>query len=293
MDTTADLAAYVLELRPLQPITLENHMGRASQELALRLMGEHDPALATALHDSSDLKPFTASGLLRADSLRVAFGAPNPSDRVWLRLTALQRELIVSLDQFAARPPAQVEYDNRRWAVESVITDAARHPWAWRARYADLLAEDKHAQGSNKIALEFVTPTSFRSKGLDVPLPMPWLVFHSLSERWQTCSPIPLPERVLDFVDQFLALTRYRLETAMIGGKNASKRTGFVGQATFTIMSDNPSLKAHDPGLHAALQAEREVVLRAIMTLARFAFFSGVGRQTTTGMGMCALLSSD
>lgn len=282
-----DLGSYVLKLRSLQPLKIENHMGRASQELALRIIDRHDPALAQSLHDSDELKPFTTSGLLRAGSTRSAYDWVRPGESFWVRFTALEKGVIEAFERFATRPPGEIEYDNRQWGVEAMVTDPEAHPWAGRAHFADLLGLSTPPVPSPKITLNFASPTSFRSKGVDVPLPIPWLVFHSLSERWQVSIPIPLPDSLLDFVEQFVVLTRYQLETSIIGGKNASKRIGFMGETTFSLMVDNDSLKKHDPALHQTLSAHRPELLQALSTLVRFAFFSGVGRQTTTGMGMC------
>lgn len=286
-NTLPDLAAYVLKLRSLQPLRIENHMGRASQELALRIIDQQDPALAQKLHDSAELKPFTTSGLLRAGSTRSAYDAVRPGESFWLRFTALEKPVIEAFERFAAQPPHKLEYDNRTWEVEAVVIDPEAHPWAGRVHFADLLGLPTHPMPSPKITLDFASPTSFHSKGVDVPLPIPWLVFHSLTEHWQVSIPIPLPESLLDFVEQFVVLTRYQLETSMIGGKNASKRIGFVGKTTFSLMADNDSLKKHDPALYQTLSSSRPEMLQALSALVRFAFFSGVGRQTTTGMGMC------
>ncbi|CAG1011809.1 hypothetical protein ANRL4_04500 [Anaerolineae bacterium] len=287
VNTLPDLGAYVLKLRSLQSLKIENHMGRASQELALRILDQADPALAQSLHDSDELKPFTASGLLRAGSTRSAYDWVRPGESFWVRFTALEKGVVEAFERFAAQPRGEIEFDKRGWGVEAVVTDPEAHPWAGRAHFADLLRLPTQPMPSPKITLNFASPTSFRSKGVDVPLPIPWLVFHSLTERWQVSIPIPLPEGLLDFVEQFVALTRYQLETSMIGGKNASKRVGFWGEATFSLMADNDSLKKHDPVLHQTLSSRRPELLQALSALVRFAFFSGVGRQTTTGMGMC------
>jgi CRISPR-associated endoribonuclease Cas6 len=131
---------------------------------------------------------------------------------------------------------------------------------------------------SPRVALEFVSPTTFRSQGRYLPLPLPELVFGSLLDRWQRFSPIALHPEVRRFAAEAVALSRYELRTRGLpykqGGKPAegqesrgSMQIGFMGQVVFT-----------------ALNRDR-YWLNVLHLLAAFAFYSGVGYQTGVGLG--------
>jgi CRISPR-associated endoribonuclease Cas6 len=313
-----DLTAVVLKLRAIQSIEIREHMGRASQEFALRMVGRCDPALAAALHPDQgghDLKPFTTSGLLWEGTTTPVYGQVRHNEQVWLRLTALTRQVSVCLDHLVNNPPTKKEYeepykqsliqlddtawrnipdhvrvcmyDHRLWQLEAVYSESAQHAWAGRLNYAELAKQVEHPQRNHQLMLRFVSPTTFHSKGLDVPLPIPTLIFRSLIERWNAFAPLALAPHLLTFVEQYVAVTKYQTKTVMLTGKPGSGHIGFVGDVMFTIKTDNPGLRKHDADLASVLKKDHEHFSNLISVLARSAFFSGVGRQTTTGMGMC------
>jgi CRISPR-associated endoribonuclease Cas6 len=315
-----DLTSIVVNLRAMQPIEIHEHMGRASQEFALRMVERRDPALAIALHPKQgnhDLKPFTTSGLLREQTTEPVTGVIHPNQRVSVRLTALTRPMSDCLDHLVNNPPTKkeceswytqgliqvdgamwrdipdnmpiCEYDHRLWRLDSICTEPAQHLWAGHLNYAELVEQVERAQRTHQLRLRFVSPTTFHSKGLDVPLPIPTLIFRSLSERWNAFAPIPVSANFLLFVEQFVAVTKYDTQTAMLQGKQGGKHTGFVGEVLFTIKASNPGLREHDPVLADVLMQEHERFSNLVSMFGRYSFFSGVGRQTTTGMGMCAM----
>jgi CRISPR-associated endoribonuclease Cas6 len=283
-----NLGAIVLILRAKQTLEIRQHMGRASQQLALRIIQQRSPALSEIVHDSNVLKPFTTTGLFYEDSVRPVRGIVQVGDLMWLRMTGLNSQIVEALNQYARQPPAEEEYDNRRWILERVVC-ATVHQWTGHTNYADLLDDAQSGDPIKKITLRFTTPTTFHSKGLDVPLPIPTLIFRSLIERWNAFAPEPLPYNLLTFVEQFIAVTQYQTKTVMLDGKQGSRHSGFVGEVMFTVKADNPGLRAHDPDLTSVLKKDHVQFSALISMLARYAFFSGVGRQTTTGMGMCSI----
>jgi CRISPR-associated endoribonuclease Cas6 len=108
---------------------------------------------------------------------------------------------------------------------------------------------------------------------LNMPLPWPRLVFQSLANKWNAFAPMQLWINWADF-DRQVTVARFDLKTKLLdfGG---FRQVGFVGECWFLI----------DP--------EARVPLRhALYTLAQFAFYAGVGRKTTMGMGMVRPLGS-
>lgn len=282
----ADLAAYVMHLRASRALTLENHMGRAGQQLALDLVRRSDPALSEALHALSQTKPYAVSGLLLPETTRPVLGRVAVGDRAWVRVLGLQADVVAALDRSLEPTPTEVEIDHTRWQVESVSRSNSEHPWAGRTTTSDLIQRHRTLTPATKLTLEFATPTGFHSAGLNVPLPQPALVWGSLLRQWNDLSLFPLPEDLTPFIAWQVMLNRYRAETQILRFKQGSQQIGFTGQATFAIATRNEQLERTDPALAERLSAQREELGQALGLLAEFAFYCGVGIKTTTGMGM-------
>ncbi|MBC7343990.1 MAG: CRISPR system precrRNA processing endoribonuclease RAMP protein Cas6 [Clostridia bacterium] len=117
------------------------------------------------------------------------------------------------------------------------------------------------------IRFRFCTPTTFRQGDLDLPLPVPALVFKSLLDLWNLHAPKPI---VLGphALERGLALASCRIRTRRFFDGHAFI-PGFVGLCEFRLTK--------------VLSDEEAAAVRA---LAAFAFFSGIGRKTTHGMGL-------
>jgi len=226
------LTSMVLHLESPAAATLPSSLGRAVQALLLRLVHDGDPALATALHDAEGPRPCTASNLV----LGKRRGGSLPvqaGDSGWLRFTGLTEPV---------------------------------------SRCLLALAENQADRPSPRVSLEFASPTTFRSGGRYVPLPLPDLVFGSLLDRWQAFAPIALSPEVRRFAAEAVAVSQYQLRTRSLPAKGGGVRVGFTGRASFV-----------------ALNRDR-YWLSVLHLLAAFAFYGGVGYQTAAGMGQVRLL---
>lgn len=283
---TPDLAALVIELRALMPTTIDNHMGRAIQRLGYTLLDRHDPDLAQRVHDLNDIKPFTASGLMRGD--RVHYGAVNEGDALWIRFTGLSEEVAAALCAYHDDAGTTVELDRLPWAVSGVHLDG--HPWAGTSNYMALIDRHTQARPPQRLTLAFHTPTTFRSQGVNMPLPLPSLVFGSLLSRWIGFTAHRLRDLPQDQLDAYIAhhllVSRYEMRSDLVRGKQGGKEIGFIGEVRYEVSKKSDHLKKHDSALAALLRAEHPWFARTMGLLADFAFYSGVGRKTTTGMGM-------
>lgn len=262
------LTSLVLTLTSPAQAALPQNLGRASHALFLRLAREYSPDLSTQLHDAEGVKPFTCSNLVggrRQGTSRLIA----PDDRLWLRWTGLDDAVSQVLDGVEDKPPAEVELDGIRFRVADATTDAGRHPWAGRATYADLVQRHLMQKGhpSRRITLGFVSPTTFRSGGLNLPLPIPALVFGGLLERWGAFAPTRLSPDARRYAEEMVALSRYSLRTRVLPFKEGALQVGFVGEATFLAMNDD------------------RYWVGVLNLLADYAFFAGIGYQTTVGMG--------
>lgn len=283
----ADLGALVIEVRASTRVKIPQHMGRAVQQLCLHFIQQANPYLSADIHDHPhDPKPYAVSGLLRPGSTEPLRGNIAPGERAWLRIVGLRREIVHALDAIVDDMLTCIELDRTPWSVERITWSRKDHRWAGRASYMGLLAEHETISPPGKIAFTFATPTAFRSNGLNIPLPLPAMVFGSLRRQWETLSDVPLPEELRFFIDPFVALSRYQGETHLLAFKRSSKQVGFVGEAIFTVLRSNSYLKRNNEELEQVLSTRRDLLARKLNMLAAFGFYSGVGIKTTTGMGM-------
>lgn len=263
------LIALVLTLTSPTDAVLPAHLGRANYAATLAALQRVDPALGPALHDGAGPKPITCSGLLPA-----AGGQGNTliraGERYYVRITGLTPLAGQALDAaLLATPPTTWTLADHEFIVSSVCCDAEQEPWSGRTTYETLAAAQLLQDGNlpRKVALLFHSPTSFQSKGMHLPVPLPNLVFGSLVDRWNTFSPVTLSPEVRRFGEEMVALSNYRLESQVVPQKGGSPLIGGVGRATYS-----------------ALGGDR-YWLATMQMLADFALYSGVGVKTTIGMG--------
>ncbi|MGQ9503035.1 MAG: CRISPR system precrRNA processing endoribonuclease RAMP protein Cas6 [Anaerolineae bacterium] len=268
------LTSLVLWVRADRTAKLPANLGRASQALLLRLIQAQDPALSARLHDEEGIRPYTASNLVLGRRQNGSLIA-QPDENGWLRFTGLTEPVSACLMRLADNPPEVVDMDGCPLRVVSATTDAALHPWAAQSDYQTLVARHllrgEHLP-QTRLALEFASPTTFRSSGRYVPLPLPELVFGSLLERWQAFAPVALSPEVRRFAAEAVVVSRYQLYTRSLPAKEGGLHIGFIGQVTFS-----------------ALNRDR-YWLSALNLLAAYAFYSGIGYGTTAGMGQVRML---
>ena len=282
-----NLTSVVVEVRAGVTYRLTRHMGRAIQQVLLRHVVEpHDADLSQTLHDSSGLKPYTVSGLMRPDTNQPLYGDVNQGDRAWFRMVGLGRPVTEALRDWAFVPPDLVEIDNLPWWIETAHTDRAGHHAASSTHYRTLVEAAEQDEPQHKLPLTFLVTTAFHSGGMNLPFPLPTLVFGSLLRQWEAFSGLPLPPLLHDFIEHYVMLSRYELGTEILSFKQGSKQIGFTGAATYQIARRNHHLERQQPEREAALQTERERLTRMVGLLLDFGVYSGVGIKTTAGMGM-------
>jgi CRISPR-associated endoribonuclease Cas6 len=262
------LTSLVITLHTERPLKLPPHLGRAAHAALLRLIAQADPALAEQLHAPDERRPFTCSTLWgprqQAGSLVLEPGPP-----AFLRYTGLTEAVSSHLQRLAESPPEQIDIEGAGLQVRQATLDPAVHPWAGQAGYEDLAGRHLLPRGTPapRVELEFASPTAFRSAGRTVPLPLPGLVYGSLVEKWNAFSPVAVSEEVRRFAEECLAVSRYRLSTQPVAGKEEGLQIGFLGVCRY-----------------AALNRDR-YWLAVVQLLSDYAFYAGVGYQTAVGLG--------
>jgi CRISPR-associated endoribonuclease Cas6 len=263
------LIAITLVLMSEKAALLPQYVGRANYAATLTRLNQMDPSLGAYVHEGDGPKPITCSSLLNAPANRQ--GTPIQAGKPYfVRVTGLDERTSQGLSAgLLETPPASWELDGHGFQVAEVICDEARDAWSGRATYETLAARQltRSDQPPRKATLHFASPTSFKSQGMTVPVPMPGLVFGSLVERWNAFSPVTLSPEMRRFGQEMVAISRYKLQSRPVVQKNGALRMGGMGEVTYV-----------------ALGGDR--YWRSVMQmLADFAKYSGVGVQTATGMG--------
>jgi len=263
------LIAIVLSLVAEHDMTLPAFVGRAGYAAALGALSRVDAELAGRIHDNDGAKPLTCSSLLgtqsRGGKIDVRAG-----EEVALRVTGLTPEVSRALAAaLLESPPDLWELDGHRLRVARTICNSEQHGWSGQTTYEGLAAAQltQAERLDRQVTLEFASPTSFKSKEMNIPIPLPGLVFGSLVERWNTFSPVVLSPEMRRFGEEVMAISRYRLVSQTVESKAGGLRVGGMGTVTYR-----------------ALGGDR-YWLGVMHMLASFAFYSGVGVQTATGMG--------
>lgn len=280
--TTADYGAIVLHLRATRPANIRMHMGRAVQYACLQAMNAHNPQMVEQLHDAEGMKPYAASGLMQDDA--PFSGIVDEGTPTWVRFVGLRADVIEALLAFANNPTPYVEIDKAPWQVERV--EVERNRWVGAGTYLDLLGQHQRAKPKRKFDLLFATPTAFHSKGNNMPLPIPDLIFGSLAQRFAASSGLILPDDLADFVTWFVRVSRYEGQTRIVHLKQGSKQVGFVGQVQLSIATSNAKMKHGYAEDEARLRADHDNLSRMVAMLCDWAGFAGVGIKTSVGMGM-------
>jgi CRISPR-associated endoribonuclease Cas6 len=259
------LTSLVITVEATETRPVPAYLGRANQQLFLSLI---DPALAQALHDEDGLKPFTVSNLMMGKPDKPGHRVVENGEAGWLRFTGLTEPVSEALLSTAKQMPDIIEINHIPFRVTGVTFNPMEHPWANVVSYQEfaasyLLTPDRH---SSQVNLHFAAPTTFRRDGRYVPLPIPDLIFGSLLDRWQSFAPIALHPEMRRFAKEVVTINRHKIHTHAMP-KKSGQIIGFIGQVTFSVLHSD------------------RYWLSMTHLLANFAFYSGVGYQTTSGLG--------
>ncbi len=261
------LAALDIRLYPTEDCQLPHPSAHLIHAALLRLIQKEDHMMSFALHEDAQVKPFSISTL-------------------WPRTRAFGDNLVI---------PKYTECKIRVCSIGKPVFDAFAKPIFERTAthgsielqghpFVFLEASMEGPDGgaccfsdlftceSNRYALKFVSPTTFRRKGLNVPLPDPQLVYGSLWQKWQALSDIQVSESTFEEMSSVLAITAMRVNTRLWKFPRFMMN-GFVGIAEFELTK--PVSKD---------------ALSLFNALTKLSFYTGIGYRTTMGMGQCRIL---
>jgi CRISPR-associated endoribonuclease Cas6 len=267
--------SLVLQGYPTTDVPVAHVQGPILQAMFLELIRQVDPALSQRLHDEHDYRPYTLSPLGIVAQNRDFQGYWLPRERLiraetlcYVRITFLDDSLFAAFSSyFLSRIEPTVRLGDTQFVVTDVLVGAdSQQRWGRFVSYQELVQQASATE--RRIHLRFLTPTSFRAGDLDVPLPLPRLVFRSFQKRFAEFAAITVPPELPEQVEQMVGVSRLtRVNTRLIKTKRVML-CGFTGDVTFEIAASAPS-----------------ELVGYLNLLADYAFFCGTGRKTTVGMG--------
>lgn len=274
------LTSLVLRLAPTETLNMPRHLGRATHSLFMSLLASHDAALAQSVHDSAGWKPFTSSNVMGARRQGQSLLATS-ADELRVRFTGLNAPVSAVLQKIAGEAGntlVQVELDRVPLRVIGATLDGDVDPLAGQTTYEALAMPYLFSRETpaTRITLRFLSPTAIQARGQNLPFPLPGSVFGGLAARWNAFSTTQaLPEEVKRFSEECIAVSRFMGRSRVWPGKDGATLIGFVG------------------GVRYAATNRDRYWLSLLNVLADYAWYAGVGYQTTQGMGQVRRVSDD
>jgi len=264
------LTAIILELQPINESILPISHGVFVYAAALDLIGRLDPNLPRLIHDPAKSKPITISpvwGAFREETILKLY----QNETYQWRLTGLDEISSACLSRISP-DLGIIRIGDANFKIVNVQSDAYDDSDSGQATYASILTRWRDVQPPIMFPLEFRTPTTFRRGEFEDPFPAPHLVFGSLLNAWNAHSPEKLDD-VTPILRELIILSNWKGETRRV--ELGSRRTvGFIGRFTYRVVENLPE------------------VCRLLGLLVEYAFYSGVGWQTTHGLGQIRLIKN-
>jgi CRISPR-associated endoribonuclease Cas6 len=265
LPTTTELVGLEFELSLVEDTLLFPNYATGLHAWFLDQVRRQDPVLSQYLHDSQTEKPFTLSRLNgKIDPAGRRLQLYSQQTYRWC-VSLFSKPTIKWLRTWLKQPPTHIHLKGATFAIERI---AIAHP---PTTYAQLL----ETPTQSKIALSFLSPTSFRSKGHHLPLPIPNNLFHSYLRRWNNFAPQAADQtEFLNWIDENVLILRHRLETAKVPAGKRGSVTGFLGAIELSL---------------APAAAENKTFQQLFFSLACFAPYCGTGHKTPFGLGQTRL----
>ena len=270
------LVGIALVLSPQKDMSLTNKIATALHGWFLEQVADTDKALSAQLHDSQAEKAFVLS--------RVRGTAERTDDCLLLRAGQSYRLEIFGLSKpvcnwlkgWVNELPGAIAL---RRGMRLPITgwERAQIPMTYAKLLSNAVKKTSSLEGqeAQKVTFSFVSPTSFRSKGNHVPLPIPKNLFHSYLRRWNAFASKPVEEAdFLDWVEQHVTISHYDLRTRRTAVAKAGLVTGFVGKLTLSLSAKGLAHKSYAAYFYA---------------LVELAQYCGTGHKTPFGLGQTRL----
>jgi len=258
------ISSILIKFKSQENLKIRGRGEEAVFQLLLDVLRKRNQTLAHNLLTRKSEKPVTLSPLLKGAKFSGGHAYLTPRERTSFRITCLQEYFLEPVVQgffslSAVEEP--VQFAHGKIDIEKV--DLQKATPAHFISFEQLLEE---AQPESRITLEFCSPTSFGNVTGELIFPVPRLVFSSLLKKWNTFSKTKLPPDIKKEFEK-IRIQRFNLKTASTY-LNKEEILGFIGTAAYKLPPSTDKEKS-----------------RMINALANFAFYSGIGTKTESGMG--------
>jgi CRISPR-associated endoribonuclease Cas6 len=274
-----DLISLVLQLKPIddtQSNSPHHFWGYAAYSMLLNHLQQIKPELSEQIHDTQQPAPLTTSNLMGY----MQAGKLISENSYRLRITAYNPLVSTSLLQLVQSSGSlavgnKIELDYTHFSIENVYTTSAQDQWAGLSSYQALSQSSlMDTRPERRIQLKIFTPAIFKHNQQLLPFPLPSIVVHNLLEKWNQHAPIKLPEEVKRYADKCLVISKYELKTRIASLPNQIKRPGVIGNITYSTTNYD------------------RYWMSMVQTLMRFAFYAGIGKHTSLGLGQVRYFSN-
>lgn len=273
-----DFASWTLWLRPCKQNCVPLWLGRATQALFYSELSRVHGELATYIHDMSRLKPFTVSNLM-GGTIKGDLQMLSPDHPVRLRVTSMHPHMtaIIHNGILPALKRHGLRLHHQQLRIVGVDYGVGRSNLK---TVESMIAMSSDAK---QITIRFTSPTSFKRTSQDKdadgyydPYPHADLVFGSLFQKWRDTTPYRISRQLNQSIPNMIELKSADIQEETIWFARGQKGVVpcFTGTATYTI---------HEPESH---------LRRQLHLLAKFATYSGIGVQTTVGLGQAQVATS-
>jgi CRISPR-associated endoribonuclease Cas6 len=288
------LLSVLVELRAASQCLILGPLGIPNRSWFLEQVRHFDPSLSAELHGGSGPKPYTVSTLLDADGIPLGPGRVlSPGESCWIRITSysgrLSNLIWERLIKDIQSRPKPISIFQMGFLVQDCTTNPYTHPLACKTTYREIAQWKNYITPKRQLQFNFVSPTAFRSYGLDLPLPIPELVFNNYFEKWNTYCPenMEISQEWTEFIRHYIKISRitelHTMGWTIPGENKHEKNTGFTGKVTFSLS------RKQKLGQDQSFWRDTLTVLQA---LSDFAVFCGTGQHTTVGMGQTLVMDS-
>ncbi|MBO3457351.1 CRISPR-associated endoribonuclease Cas6 [Aetokthonos hydrillicola Thurmond2011] len=225
-----------------------------------------DPELSAYLHDGESEKPFTIS-VLNGEIVSSGMNIQLSSDTTYRwYVTGLSHRVTSWMRKWVKKLPEHLYLQDVPLQIQAC---KIAHP---ATTYSQLL-DTANITGS--VALEFLSPTSFRRKKHHFPLPLPFNIFQSYLRRWNDFSNLPVEtDDFLAWIDEHVIISRHQIASQKVLAGKQGAVTGFTGSIELSL---------------AKTASKQPDYQRLFYALASLAPYCGTGHKTTFGLGQTRL----
>ena len=259
------IGAVVYRLRAECAARVPLFHGRWLHGLFFKIMEEYSAELAAYIHEALQIKPFTVSLLKwRQGEEAGGYRTVRKGETMGWRVTALREDVLQAALHVRIGDVLQAGFLPLR--VEEVKADGTHDSGV--VDELELVGAALSAGHIEELRLRFLSPVAFRRDDKDYPMPDPVLIFSSLADKWQQAAmPVAMDRAWIRDAAAKALLSEWH------GG---SRRVYFGGDRGTLAFSGRFSYDV------TALSEEEQ---HALLLLAQFATFAGVGRLTGQGFG--------